>query len=105
MSNTLSGMVSIIGDTEQITDTFKKRELVIKTDEKYPQDVSFQFANDKGALLDNVTEGENVTVHFNVRGKEYNGRHFVNLDGWKIDVKDNQELPVHAAKDENDLPF
>ena len=82
----LKGTVKIIKDTEQVSDKFKKRTVVITTpDEKYPQDVAVEFTQDNCAKLDAVSLGEEVTVTFNIRGSEYKGRHFVNLSGWKIE--------------------
>ena len=43
--------------------------------------------------MDSITEDQEVTVHFNISGREYNGKYFNNLTGWKIssEVTDNQE--------------
>jgi single-strand DNA-binding protein len=79
------GTIKKIGETDQVSEKFKKREIVLTTeDEKYPQDVKFEFVQDKCALLDDFSEGDEATITFNLRGSEYNGKHYVNLTGWKI---------------------
>ncbi|MDA9262288.1 DUF3127 domain-containing protein, partial [bacterium] len=103
---------------------FEKREVVVTTQEQYPQDIKFEVYKEKCAMLDNFTVNEDVTVHFNLRGNEYNGKYFVNLNAWKIDkgqggapVQENV-VPENAAplttsespfdsgnSDDDDLPF
>jgi hypothetical protein len=64
--------------------SFKKKEFVITTNEQYPQNIKFELIKDKCSLIDNYFIGDEITVHFNIRGNEYNGKYFVNLQGWKI---------------------
>lgn len=94
MSYEIKGKVKLLQDTQTFESGFQKRELILTTDdEKYPQDISIQFLQDKIQLLDSITEDQEVTVHFNISGREYNGKYFNNLTGWKIssEVTDNQE--------------
>ena len=58
--------------------------VVIVEDSKYPQEINIEFVQDKVALLDTLEPGQEVTVTFDIRGREYNGRYFNNLQGWKI---------------------
>ncbi len=88
---TLTGIVKVKKDTQQISERFQKREFVI-TDAsgQYPQDILFQLTQDKCILLDNVTEGEEVTVNFFLRGREWTSpqgevRYFNSLDVWKLE--------------------
>jgi hypothetical protein len=61
------------------------REFVITTpDAKYPQDVIFQTVNDKMDIIAPYGQGQVVTVSFNVRGREYNGKYYNTLDAWKV---------------------
>lgn len=90
----LSGKIKVINPTKEISQTFKKRELVITTDEEYPQHVLIEFVKDKCSVLDSYKVGENVTVSINVRGKEHidkNGetKYFNQLQGWKVDRNDS----------------
>lgn len=82
----IKGIVKLVGQTEQVSDKFKKRQVVITTpDEKYPQDLAVEFTQDKCSLLDAINVGDEVTASINLRGSEYKGRYFVNLTGWKIE--------------------
>lgn len=93
MSNTLNGTVKLVMDRQTFDSGFVKHEFVITTKDKYPQDVKFETVRDKVSLCDDLTEGQEVIVHFNCRGNEYKGRYFVNLEAWKIDTDSNQERP------------
>ena len=64
--------------------------VVIVDEGKYPQDINIEFVQDKVALLDSLQPGQQVTVTFDIRGREYNGRYFNNLQGWKIDTPANE---------------
>lgn len=85
MSYELNGKIKLIQDEQTFDSGFKKREIVVTVDDgKYPQDISLEFVQDRAALLDSFAPGQEVTVAFNLRGREYNGRYFNNLNGWKI---------------------
>src|SRR5690554_7986353 len=69
---------------------WKKQEFVIETQDQFPRKVCFTLFNDKVSLLDQIQEGKEVDVSFNVESREYNGRWFHNINAWKIDqVADN----------------
>jgi single-strand DNA-binding protein len=81
----LSGSVKLIQEAKTFDSGFTKREMVvIVEDGKYPQEINIEFVQDKVSLLDALQVGQNVTVTFDIRGREYNGRYFNNLQGWKI---------------------
>lgn len=80
-----------VKDEEQISETFKKRELIGIIEGEYPEEFKFECIQDKVSLLDDVLEGTYVTVHYNLRGKRVvkdDGAilHFVTLNAWKIDT-------------------
>ena len=86
---TIKGQIKAIKETIQVTDSFKKREFVITTNEdKYPQDILFQLSQDKVSLLDTIQVNELVEVEFNLRGRgfEKDGvtKYFNQLEAWKI---------------------
>lgn len=86
----ITGVIKFVGKTEQITDSFKKREIVVTTKEAYPQHILIEFAQDKCSLLDNIQINEGVTVHINLRGREWvnpqgETKYFNQIQGWKID--------------------
>ena len=106
MDNKLKGKLHDFWETVQITDTFKKKEFVIETDEQYPQYVKFELVQDKCDLLDSLSIGQNITVHFNVRGrcwknKEGKDTYFVSLNVWRIEAEkvESKPQPVSTAPD------
>ena len=86
----ISGKIKVINPTKEVSDTFKKRELVVTTEEQYPQHILIDFIQDKCSILDSYKVGESVTVSINIRGKEYTNKngevgYFNQLNGWKIE--------------------
>ena len=83
----VTGKIKLIGETETVgsAGTFKKRLIVISTEEQYVQHVPVDFVQDKTSVLDKYQVGEEVKVSVNVRGNEYNGKYYVSLNGWKIE--------------------
>jgi single-strand DNA-binding protein len=83
----LTGKIKIIQEAKTFDSGFTKREMVvIVEDGKYPQEINVEFVQDKISLLDDLQVGQEVTVTFDIRGREYNGRYFNNLQGWKIET-------------------
>jgi hypothetical protein len=86
----LKGTIKAIKPTESVSDKFKKREFVVsENSSQYPQVISFQCAQDKCSLLDNLSVGQEVQVSFNIRGREWVGKdgvvkYFNTLDVWKM---------------------
>lgn len=105
----LTGKVHKVFDTQQITDTFTKRELVVETDGEYPQYIKIEFVKDKTALLDELNEGDSVTVSYDLRGREWNGKYFTNVQGWKLEKTGSAPAPVTVNETDSgaddDLPF
>lgn len=114
------GKVILVGNTEEVGQNgFTKRVIVVETAEQYPQKLAIDFVKDKTSLLDKFKVGDNVSVGVNLRGSEYNGRYFVNLQGWKINsndaettalVKQNAKAPVDIdllgrIDSADDMPF
>jgi len=99
---TMKGAIKLINPVKVISDKFSVREFVITTlDEKYPQDVIFQTVNDKMDIIAPYGQGQEVTVSFNVRGREYNGKYYNTLDAWKV----QGEATVQPIEEQDDLPF
>jgi hypothetical protein len=85
MSLQLTGTIKVIFQAETYPSGFTKREFVVTTKEQYPQDVKIELVKDKTAILDSFSEGQEVTVHFNLKGNEFNGKYYVSLQGWKVE--------------------
>ncbi len=74
---------------------FQKREVVITTEEQYPQFIIFEFTQDKCSLLDTFRIGQLVKISFNVRGREWinpqgEAKYFNSLQGWRIEDLEGQ---------------
>lgn len=110
----ISGKIKEIGNTQIIgTSNFQKRDLVIVTNEQYPQTLLLEFIQDKCRLLDSLIINDDVTISINLRGREWinrdgEARYFNSFQSWRIIKKDNRNtpppLPVLRSKDK-DLPF
>ena len=88
----LEGSIIEVRDTEQVSDSFAKREFVIKTnDDKYPQLVPFELVQDKCGIIDAHNMGDQVKVSFNVRGRKWTNKdgidkYFLSLNAWRIEA-------------------
>ena len=103
MAYELTGKIKLIQEAKTFDSGFTKREMVvIVEDGKYPQEINLEFVQDKVALLDNLQPGQEVTVSFDIRGREYNGRYFNNLQGWKIVAA--EEATGFAPQDQSSAP-
>ena len=65
------GKVKVINAEQQVSASFKKRELVVTTDEQYPQHIMIEFTQDKCDILNNYSIGDAVKVSINLRGREW----------------------------------
>ena len=71
----LTGKIKAIKETKEIgTKGFKKRELVLTTDEKYPQDILIEFIQDNCVVLNNFGVGNNVDIAINIKGREWTNK-------------------------------
>tara|TARA_B100000902_G_scaffold396424_1_gene457386 strand:+ start:624 stop:995 length:372 start_codon:yes stop_codon:yes gene_type:complete len=121
----LLGKIKLIGDIKTYGDNgFRKRELVITTEEQYPQHILIEFIQNNCELLDNFNLGQTVRIGINIRGREWESpdqgiKYFNSIQGWRIESLDDQvmdsdpeDLPIendNSPKDddltEDDLPF
>lgn len=105
----LNGTIKEIMKTQEFDSGFTKREFVVTTQETYPQDIKLELIKDKCSMLDSYSVGDPVGVQFNLRGNEYNGKYYVNLQAWRIekgDIQDTSNAPAQDLGEEgDDLPF
>jgi single-strand DNA-binding protein len=74
---------------ESKSPTFQAREFVVEVaDGNYPQMIKFQLLQERCQLLDGYNEGEEVKVHFDLRGREWQGKFFTTLNCWRIEKSD-----------------
>lgn len=114
MAYDLTGTILVIQDAQTFASGFSKREFVVTVEDgKYPQQIALECVKEKMDLLDSLKEGQQVKVTFDIRGREYNGRYFNNLQAWRIepvtdgDAGDSDRPPIpddaHAPADPDDL--
>ena len=115
----LQGTVKKIGETQTFASGFQKRELVLLTEEQYPQPIQIDFLSDKIDLLNNVSEGESVKVGINIMGREWTNpqgevKYFNSISGWRIEKVSGENTNTEApqpntfqtpAPATNDNPF
>ena len=88
----IQGRIKTIFATETVGQNgFQKRDLVITTEEQYPNDIIIQFTQSKCALLDTLQVGQKVKVHFYLQGREWTSpqgevKYFNTVVGWKIEL-------------------
>ena len=96
--NTLTGAIHKLGELTKISDSFMKQEFILLVEDgQYPQHVKFECTQSQTDILQKVKVGDNVTVHFNIRGREWTSpkdevKYFVSLNAWRIET--------HAASNE-----
>ena len=82
----LEGKIHLINEIQTFNSGFTKREFVVEAqDGKFSQMIKFECVKEKTSLTDGFRTGDEVKVSFDIRGNEYNGRYFVNLNAWKIE--------------------
>lgn len=119
----ITGILKVKMDAMQVSEKFKKREFIITDNSsQYPQHISFQLTQDKCGLLDQYKVGDELKVHFNLRGREWTSpkgeiKYFNTLEAWRIEggagggsnttSNTANEIPATftAATQEDDLPF
>ena len=86
----VTGRVKMIDQTKEVgSGGFKKRDIVVTTDEQYPQHILVQFVQDKCDLLNNYQVGDQVKIDINLRGREWTNQqgetvYFNTIQGWRI---------------------
>ncbi|WP_345949517.1 MULTISPECIES: DUF3127 domain-containing protein [unclassified Mucilaginibacter] len=118
----IKGKVHEVSPTQQVTESLKKRELVVEYIEnpQYPEYIKFEAIQDRCNLLDNVRVGDDVEVFFNLRGRPWTDKtgkksYFNSLQLWRINVLSGgaasatpeyaPPVDINAAPDDDDLPF
>ena len=104
MALDITGKLHKVFDTEQKTESFKAREFVIETQGEYPQFVKFQLTQDRCDLIENCKEGDSLKVHFDLRGREWQGKYFTNLNAWKIEAEGDMSRPTPEENFNQDTP-
>ena len=123
----VTGKIKMLGDAKNVgSGSFLKRELVVTTEEQYPQHILVEFVQDKCDLLNSFKVGEAVKVSINLRGREWVDpqgvtKYFNAIQGWRVErvateATSSQMPPMPAAEafapatnlneeEADDLPF
>lgn len=107
MTIDIKGVIKAVHGTEVISEKFKKRCLILTVKEAITQDLCIEFKQDKTNLLNGFKEGMTVNVGVNVESREYKGKYFTSLSGWKINMfgGDVNRQPSKQNQADDDLPF
>jgi hypothetical protein len=93
----ITGIIKVLNETQNIgSNGFIKREVVITTEEQYPQHILVEFIQDKCDLLNTYTVGQEVKINLNLRGREWINpegvaKYFNAIQGWRIALLESQE--------------
>lgn len=118
----IKGKVHEVAPTVQVTESLKKRELILEYIEnpQYPEYLKFEAIQDRCNLLDNVKVGDDIEVFFNLKGRPWTDKtgkktYFNSLQLWKVNIlagAGTSTTPeyappadISAAPEEDDLPF
>jgi single-strand DNA-binding protein len=89
MAYELEGSIKEVYETKTFAKGFTKREFVVTTstgpEDRYPQHVKLGVVKDKCSLLDRFRAGQKVKVSFDIRGSEYQGKYFTDLQAWRVE--------------------
>ena len=117
----VTGKIKKIDETKTFgASGFRKREMVITTNEQYPQMLMIEFVQDKCDLLNNYKVDQDVKISINLRGREWinpqgEAVYFNSIQGWRIEAAGAAEAPAPLENLEttptveggepDDLPF
>ncbi|HTO16628.1 MAG TPA: DUF3127 domain-containing protein [Edaphocola sp.] len=114
----ISGKIKVLNNTQALGSSgFRKREIVVTTEEQYPQHILIEFIQDKCDLLDNCKVGQDVKVSLNLRGREWVNpegvsKYFNAIQGWRIELLNSpgagntqKEAVNFIDEPDSDLPF
>ena len=87
----VTGVIKVLKNTNQLSEKYSKRELVVTTNDQYPQNILIEFAQDKCSFLDNFGIGQQVEVSINFKGREWTSpqgevKYFNTVQGWNISL-------------------
>lgn len=75
---------------------WKKREYVLETQETYPKKIHFDFFGDRADQFP-LAVGDDITLSFDIESREYNGRWFTQIRGWKAEKMQSQPGATSTA--------
>lgn len=104
MSFEITGTLVKKYETETKGESFRVRDFVIKANDggQYDNFVKFQTTQDRTNIIDSHNEGDEIKVHFDLRGRQWQDKYFTNLNAWRVEAVSSAP-PVSPAG--GDQPF
>ena len=102
-----TGRLHKVFDADKKSESFTARDFVVEIEDgKFPQMVKFQLVQDKCPLIDDFSEGDEINVDFDLRGREWNEKYFTNLNAWRIALADSKggDAKENASATEASVP-
>ena len=87
--------------TSKAGNEWKKREYVLETHESFPKKVHFDLFGQKADQYP-LSVGDEITLSFDISSREYNGRWFTSISGWKVEkavAPQAQGVPTAPVQD------
>lgn len=107
----IRGKVHEIGETQNVTETFKKRDLIVSYAEnpQFVEYIRFEATQDRVSLFDNLSVGDDVEVSFNLRGRPWTNKdgvttYFNSLVAWRVTKLANTAQAGASTPQPNDMP-
>ncbi|MEL7162428.1 MAG: DUF3127 domain-containing protein [Bacteroidota bacterium] len=106
MSFEITGTLVKKYETETKGESFRVRDFVIKANDggQYDNFVKFQTTQDRTAIIDDYNEGDEIKVHFDLRGRQWQEKYFTNLNAWRIESLNTATAAKPAGEDFSDFP-
>jgi len=117
----ITGKIRVLCETQNIGNNgFRKREVVVTTEEQYPQHILIEFIQEKCDLLNEYEIGQEVKINLSLRGREWINpegvsKYFNAIQGWRIELLNNVQIAETVLPEleqvsfiddqDNDLPF
>lgn len=106
MSFEITGTLVKKYETETKGESFRVRDFVIKANDggQYDNFVKFQTTQDRTTIIDNYNEGDELKVHFDLRGRQWQEKYFTNLNAWRVEALSTAPATQPAADSFTDFP-
>lgn len=81
--------------TSKAGNAWRKQEYVLETTDNYPKKIFFNFFGDR-VDQNKLNIGDLVNLSFDIESREWNGRWYTDIRGWKaekVDAASQQQFP------------
>jgi single-strand DNA-binding protein len=105
MSLSITGTVAEVFPTEQVSAKFSRRIVVLEIPGTFPQQVPFEFTQDRCDLADRLTVGAEATIYFDLKGRKWQEKWYPSIHAWKVETQAAPApAPKQAPEPESGLP-